>query len=135
MQVAASLRFSGLSAFTLIDEIETDSQSFSLRTSSEQSFTFLYIDHQPSNLDDAAHQGLWISDIPDNVTADLTPELATYTASSTIDRISYTGIEGSQRQAAHILDIPADFTVEFGDTTKWTASTPISTIQIGRAHV
>ena len=30
VQVAASLRFSGLSAFTLIDEIETDSQSFSL---------------------------------------------------------------------------------------------------------
>ena len=128
VRVAASLRFSGLSAFTLIDEIETDSQSFSLRTSSEKPFTFLYIDHQPSNLDNAAHQGLWISDIPDNVTADLTPELATYTASSTIDRISYTGIEGSQRQAAHILDIPADFNIEFGDTTKWTASSPISTI-------
>tara|TARA_B000000557_G_scaffold90078_1_gene72733 strand:+ start:967 stop:5334 length:4368 start_codon:yes stop_codon:yes gene_type:complete len=128
VQVAASLRFSGLSSFTLIDEIETDSQSFSLRTSSEKSFTFLYIDHQPSNLEDAAHQGLWISDIPDNVTADLTPEFATYYASSTIDRLSYTGIEGSQRQAAHILDVPAEFTVEFGDTTKWTASSPISTI-------
>ena len=82
VQVAPSLRFSGLSSFTLIDEIETDSQSFSLRTSSEKSFTFLYIDHQPSNLEDAAHQGLWISDIPDNVTADLTPELETYYAST-----------------------------------------------------
>ena len=128
VHVAASLRFSGLSSFTLIDSIETDSQSVSLQTSSENPFTFLYIDHQPSTLDGAAHQGTWISDIPDNVSAELTPEFATYSASSTIARISYTGIEGTQRQAAHILDVPAEFSVEFGDTTKWTASTPISTI-------
>ena len=128
VQVAASLRFSGLSSFTLIDNIESDSQSVSLQTSSENPFTFLYIDHQSSTLDGAAHQGTWISDIPNNVSAELTPELATYSASSTIARISYTGIEGTQRQAAHILDVPADFSVEFGDTTKWTASTPISTI-------
>jgi len=128
VQVAASLRFSGLSSFTLIDNIESDSQSVSLHTSSENPFTFLYIDHQPSTLDGAAHQGTWISDIPNNVSAELTPEFATYSASSTIARISYTGIEGTQRQAAHILDVPAEFSVEFGDTTKWTASTPISTI-------
>ena len=54
--------------------------------------------------------------------------MATYTGSSTIDRFSYTGNDGDQRQAAHILDVPADFVVEFGDITKWTASTPISTI-------
>ncbi|MEK9805471.1 MAG: hypothetical protein VW551_04165 [Euryarchaeota archaeon] len=128
VQVAASLRFSGLSSFTLIDNIESDSQSVSLQTSSENPFTFLYIDHQPSTLEGAAHQGTWISDIPDNVSAELTPEFATYSASSTIARISYTGIEGTQRQAAHILDVPAEFSVEFGDTTKWTASSPISTI-------
>ena len=128
VQVAASLRFSGLSSFTLIDNIESDSQSVSLQTSSENPFTFLYIDHQSSTLDGAAHQGTWISDIPNNVSAELTPEFATYSASSTIARISYTGIEGTQRQAAHILDVPAEFSVEFGDTTKWTASTPISTI-------
>ena len=128
VQVAASLRFSGLSSFTLIDNIESDSQSVSLQTSSENPFTFLYIDHQSSTLDGAAHQGTWISDIPNNVSAELTPEFATYSASSTIARISYTGVEGTQRQAAHILDVPAEFSVEFGDTTKWTASTPISTI-------
>ena len=128
VQVAASLRFSGLSSFTLIDNIESDSQSVSLQTSSENPFTFLYIDHQSSTLDGAAHQGTWISDIPDNVSAELTSEFATYSASSTIARISYTGVEGTQRQAAHILDVPAEFSVEFGDTTKWTASTPISTI-------
>ena len=128
VQVAASLRFSGLSSFTLIDNIESDSQSVSLQTSSENPFTFLYIDHQSSTLDGAAHQGTWISDIPNNVSAELTPEFATYSASSTIARISYTGIEGTHRQAAHILDVPAEFSVEFGDTTKWTASTPISTI-------
>ena len=128
VQVAASLRFSGLSSFTLIDNIESDSQSVSLQTSSENPFTFLYIDHQSSTLDGAAHQGTWISDIPNNVSAELTSEFATYSASSTIARISYTGVEGTQRQAAHILDVPAEFSVEFGDTTKWTASTPISTI-------
>ena len=79
VQVAASLRFSGLSSFTLIDSIETDSQSVSLQTSSENPFTFLYIDHQPSTLDGAAHQGTWISDIPDNVGAELTPESVSYT--------------------------------------------------------
>ena len=128
VQVAASLQFSGLSSFTLVDDIDEESQFFSLHTSSQSAFSFLYIDYEPSNLENAAHQGVWISDIPDNVTATLTPELATYSASSIIDRISYTGIEGSQRQAAHILDVPAEFVAEFGDITKWSSSTPISTI-------
>lgn len=126
--VAASLRFSGLSAFTLIDDLDSESQRVSLLTSASEEFSFLYIDHRPNNLSGAAHQGVWISDIPDNLSAELTPERATYTASSTIDRISYTGIDGSQRQAAHVLDLPAEFSIEFGDVTKWSASSPISTI-------
>ena len=128
VQVAASLRFSGLSAFTLVDDLESETQRVSLLTSAVEEFSFIYIDHAPNNLSGAAHQGLSISDIPDNLSAELTPELATYSASSTIDRISYTGIDGDQRQAAHVLDLPADFNIEFGAITKWSASSPISTI-------
>ncbi len=128
VQVAASLRFSGLSAFTLVDDLDSETQRVSLLTSANEEFSFLYIDHLPNNLSGAAHQGLWISDIPDNLSAEMTPELATYSASSTIDRISYTGIDGNQRQAAHVLDLPAEFNIEFGDITKWSASSPISTI-------
>jgi len=128
VEVAASLRFSGLSSFTLIDDRDAESQYVQLLTQANEEFSFLYIDHLSNDLNGAAHQGVSISDIPDNITADLTPERATYLASSPIDRISYTGIEGFQRQAAHILDVPASFSIEFGDTTKFNSSTPISTI-------
>lgn len=126
--VAASLRFSGLSQFTLIDDLESESQQVSLLTSSEKQFSFLYIDHKPNDLSGAAHQGVRISDIPDNLSAELTPQLATYQASSSIDSISYTGIDGDQRQATHVLDLPAEFEIEFGDVTTWSASSPISSI-------
>ena len=126
--VAASLRFSGLSQFTLIDDLESESQQISLLTSSEKQFSFLYIDHKPNDLSGAAHQGVRISDIPDNLSAELTPQLATYQASSSIDSISYTGIDGDQRQATHVLDLPAEFEIEFGDVTTWSASSPISSI-------
>ncbi len=128
VRVSASLRFSGLSAFTLVDDRETENQRVSLQTNSNEEFSFLYIDHQSNNLSGASHQGVSISDIPDNLTAELNPNTATYSASSPIDRISYTGTEGTQRQAAHILDLPASFSLQFGDITKWTSSTPISTI-------
>ena len=126
--VAASLRFSGLAAFTLVDDRDEDIQMISLRTESTTPFSFLYIDHQRESLDSAAHQGVWLSDIPDNLTAELTSEKATYSASSSIHRISYTGVDEDQRQAAHIIDFPAEIEIEFGDVTRFTASTPISTI-------
>tara|TARA_B100000902_G_scaffold53463_2_gene60243 strand:- start:3389 stop:7759 length:4371 start_codon:yes stop_codon:yes gene_type:complete len=128
VRVAASLHLSGLSSFSLIDDAEINTQEVSLITDADEEFNFIYIDHKSNNLSEAFHQGVSISDIPDNISAQLNSDGATYLASSSIDRISYTGIEGKQRQAAHILGLPASFEFEFGDVTKWSSSSPISTI-------
>ena len=70
-----------------------------------------------------------MSDIPDNLSTRITPEGMQYTASTGIDSIIYAGLDGTHRQAAHIIGVPDSFTTTFGTVTGWSSSTPISTIE------
>jgi len=127
--VAASIRFSGLIAFSLVDDDDIDEQTVTLRTASDESFEFTYIEHTPTLLEGASYQSLIMSDIPDNLSTHITPEGMQYTASTGIDSIVYVGLDGTQRQAAHIIGVPDSFTTTFGTVTGWSSSTPISTIE------
>ena len=127
--VAASIRFSGLIAFSLVDDNDLDEQTVTLRTSSDESFGFTYIEHPPTILEGASYQSLIMSDIPDNLSTHITPERMQYTASTGIDSIVYAGLDGTQRQAAHIIGVPDSFTTTFGTVTGWSSLTPISTIE------
>ena len=127
--VAASIRFSGLIAFSLVDDNDLDEQTVILRTASDESFGFTYIEHPPALLEGASYQSLIMSDIPDNLSTRITPEGMQYTASTGIDSIVYAGLDGTHRQAAHIIGVPDSFTTTFGTVTGWSSSTPISSIE------
>ena len=127
--VAASLRFSGLAAFSLIDDNQLDEQTAILRTASDESFTFTYIEHPSSSLDNLSFQALTLSDIPDNLSVYVTPDGIEYQASTNIESITYSGLDGEQRQAARIIGVPDSFTTTFGTVTQWSSETPISSIE------
>ena len=65
--VAASLRFSGIAAFSLIDDDILDEQTAILRTASDESFAFTYIEHPTGSIENLSFQSLTLSDIPDNL--------------------------------------------------------------------
>jgi len=127
--VAASLRFSGLAAFSLIDNNQLDEQTAILRTASDESLTFTYIEHPSSSLDNLSFQALTLSDIPDNLSVYVTPDGIEYQASTNIESITYSGLDGEQRQAARIIGVPDSFTTTFGTVTQWSSETPISSIE------
>ena len=62
--VAASIRFSGLVAFSLVDDDELDEQIMSMRTASDEPFRFTYIEHPSEMLEGASFEALTLSDIP-----------------------------------------------------------------------
>lgn len=128
--VAASISFSGLIAFSIVDDNDLDEQTMALRTASDEPFRFTYIEHPSGLLEGASYQSLTLSDIPDNLSTYITPEGMEYTASTSIDSIVYAGLDGTQRQAAHIFGVPDSFTTTFGTDTSWSSSTPISTIEV-----
>ncbi|MEE3315952.1 MAG: hypothetical protein VX184_03825 [Candidatus Thermoplasmatota archaeon] len=127
--VAASLRFSGLAAFSLIDDNELDEQTALIRTESDESFSFTYIEHPSGSIDNLSFQALTLSDIPDNLSVHVTTDGIEYQASSDIESISYSGLDGDQRQAARIIGVPDSFTTTFGTVTEWSSETPISSIE------
>ncbi len=127
--VAASLRFSGLSAFSLIDDNQLDEQTAVLRTASDESFSFTYVEHPQGSLEDLSFQALTLSDIPDNLSVFVTPDGIEYQASTGIESISYAGLDGNQRQAARIIGVPDSFSTTFGTVTQWSSETPISSIE------
>lgn len=127
--VAASLSFSGLIAFSLIDDDELDEQTAILRTVSDESFSFTYIDYHSGTLDDASFESLVLSDIPSNLSIHVTPSGMEYLASSAIGSVTYAGKDDTQRQAAVITGVPDSFSTSSGSMTGWSSSTPISSIE------
>ncbi len=127
--IAASIRFSGLVAFSLIDNDELDEQLMSLRTSSNEAFGFTYIEHPSEMLEGASFQALALSDIPDIISIQVSPSGMEYLASTGIESIVYTGMDGTQRQAATITGVPDSFSTTSGIITGWSSSTPISSIE------
>jgi hypothetical protein len=127
--VAASIRFSGLVAFSLVDDDELDEQLMSMRTSSDEAFRFTYIEHPSGMLEGASFEALTLSDIPDNLSLQISPSGMEYLASSGIESIAYAGMDGTQRQAATIIGVPDSFNTTSGIVTGWSSSTPISSIE------
>lgn len=128
--VASSVRFSGLSEFTFSDDNNTNIQSFGIKTNSPESFRFSFIEHNENTLEDISFQSLHLSDIPNNISIELKGESLDYVANEGIELISYVGLDGNQRQAANIHDMPSEFTFEFAEQTSFTAKTPISTVEV-----
>ena len=128
--VASSVRFSGLSEFTFSDNNVTNIQSLGIKTNSAESFRFSFIEHDRNSLENFSFQSLYLSDIPNNISIELNDESLSYTANEGIELISYVGLDGEQRQAANIHDMPAEFTFEFGEQTSFIAETPISTVEV-----
>ena len=127
--VAASIRFSGLVAFSLVDDDELDEQVMSMRTASDEPFGFTYIEHPSEMLEGASFEALTLSDIPDNLSIQVSRSGMEYLASSGIESIAYAGMDGTQRQAATITGVPDSFSTTSGTVTGWSASTPISSIE------
>ena len=127
--VAASLRFSGIAAFSLIDDNELDEQIAILRTASDESFSFTYIEHPTGSIENLSFQALTLSDIPDNLSVHVTPDGIQYQASTNISSISYAGLDDDQRQGARIKGVPKSFTTTFGTVTEWSSNFPIDSIE------
>ena len=128
--VASSIRFSGLSEFTFGDDNVTDVQSIGIKTNSDESFRFSFIEHDRNTLENFSFQSLYLSDIPNNISIELNEDSLSYDANEGIELISYVGLDGEQRQAANIHDMPSEFVFEFGEQTSFIAETPISTVEV-----
>jgi hypothetical protein len=127
--VAASILLSGLQAFSLVDSDNSDEQSLSLDTRSNESLALTFINHDSGRINGSSHQSILLSDLPDNISVSITPNGMEYTASTPIDTIVYTGMEGVQRQAAKISGFPSTFTTTSGNSFSWSSSSPITEIE------
>ena len=127
--VAASMTFDGLQAFSLLGSKNSEDLSLSLDSFSNEPLNFSFINHETGNLNGSYYQSIRFSDLPENITMQITPEGVEYSASSPIESIVYTGLEGSQRQAARFTGFPSSFTTTTGNTVSWSSDTEISTIE------
>jgi len=127
--VAASIRFSGFMAASLVDNNETNEQKVDLFTDSTKSLIMSFIEHNSGTLDNSSHHAVSFSDLPNEMSVIIDPYSVQYSASSGIDTISYTGNDGNQYQAANIIGLPASFSSTFGDIVSWSSDTPITTIE------
>ena len=127
--IAASISFSGLSAFTLDDDDDLEELTVHISTVSSEAFNFMYLEHDEGTISNSSHQALSISDIPDEIDILLTADGAEYLASSAIETITYTGIDLDQRQAVRISDFPDQFSSEFGDSSSWSSTSSIGSIE------
>jgi hypothetical protein len=128
--VAASIRLSGLQAFSLVDSNDSDEQYFSLDTQSNESLALTLINHDTGNMSGSSHQSVLFSDLPDNISISITPNGMQYTASTPIGSVVYTGMDGMQRQAARISGFPSVFTTTSGNAFSWSSPSPITEIEI-----
>jgi len=127
--IAASISFSGLSAFTLDDDDDLEELTVHISTVSSETFNFMYLEHDEGTISNSSHQALSISDIPDDIDIFLTADGAEYLASSSIESITYTGIDADQRQAVRISDFPDQFSSEFGSSSSWSSTSSIGSIE------
>ena len=127
--IAASISFSGLSAFTLDDDDDLEELTVHISTVSSEVFNFMYLEHDGGTISNSSHQALSISDIPDEIDILLTTDGAEFLASSAIETITYTGIDLDQRQAVRISDFPDQFSSVFGDSSSWSSTSSIGSIE------
>tara|TARA_B100001123_G_scaffold55879_1_gene59538 strand:- start:8676 stop:13052 length:4377 start_codon:yes stop_codon:yes gene_type:complete len=127
--VAASVNFSGLQAFSLVDDNSSETQVMTLQTVSNQDIRLSYISHQTSSLDNSDYQSAWLSDVPDNVTISVSPGGVDYSASSEIGSIVYTGYDGSHRQAVRVSGFPSSFSTTSGSVISWSSDSAIDLIE------
>ena len=127
--IAASIGFSGLSAFSLDDDDELEELTVYISTAATEKFNFMYLEHDEGTISNSSHQALSISDIPDEISLFLTTEDALYSASSPISSITYTGIDKEQRQAVRISDFPDQFSSSFGSSSSWSSTSSIGSIE------
>ena len=129
VSVAASIGFSGLSAFSIDDDDILEELTASVNTSSSEEFNFVYIDHEPGTVTNSSFQSLYISDIPDDISISTNAETAVYTASEEISNMIYTGKDMEQRQAVEITDFPNEFSAIFGEFSSWSTTSSIGSIE------
>ena len=127
--IAASINFSGLQAFSLVDSNSSDTQELTLKTVSNEGIRLAYVSHQTSSLGDSDYQSAWLSDIPNNITISVSPSGVDYSASSEIDSIIYSGFDGSHRQAVRISGFPSSFSTTSGSVLSWSSDSPIDLIE------
>ena len=127
--IAASINFSGLQAFSLVDSNSSDTQELTLKTVSNEGIRLAYVSHQTSSLEDSDYQSAWLSDIPNNITISVSPSGVDYSASSEIDSIIYSGFDGSHRQAVRISGFPSSFSTTSGSVLSWSSDSPIDLIE------
>ena len=127
--IAASINFSGLQAFSLVDSNTSDTQDFILQTVSNEDLRLAYVNHQTSSLEDPDYQSAWLSDVPNNITISVSPGGVDYSASSEIESIIYTGFDGSHRQAVRISGFPNSFSTTSGSVLSWSSDSPINLIE------
>ncbi|MEE2650130.1 MAG: hypothetical protein VX571_01295 [Candidatus Thermoplasmatota archaeon] len=128
--VAASIRLSNLQAFSFVDSDNSDEQSISLDTRSNESLSVTFINHDTGQINGSSHQSIMLSDLPDNISVRITPNGMEYSASTPIDSIVYTGMDGKQSQAARISGFPAAFTTTSGSAFSWSAPSEITEIEV-----
>jgi len=127
--VAASIRFSGLQSFSVSDFNETDTVSMALETDSDESLTLVFVNHETGNLTGSNHQSVRFSDLPNSISINASSDSVEYYASSTIESILYTGVGGSQKQAARISGFPSAFSSTSGSQVSWSTESEISMIE------
>ena len=127
--VAASINFSGLQAFSFSDSNDTQEQTMSLESFSSEPIAFTFVNHDTGNLSGSYHQSLWLSDLPNSISVIVNPDGQQYSASSPVESIVYTGLEGFQRQAARITDLPDSFSTTSGSVLSFNSSIPIGKIE------
>ena len=127
--IAASVNFSGLQAFSLVDSNSTDSQVLTLKTVSAESLRLAYVSHKSASLDGSEYQSAWLSDVPDDITITASPSGVDYSASSEIGSIVYTGYDGSLSQAVRVTGFPDSFSTTSGSVLSWSSNSTIDLIE------
>ena len=117
--IAASVNFSGLQAFSLVDSNSTEAQELTLKTVSDESLRLAYVSHKSSSLDGSEYQSAWLSDVPDDISIIASPSGGDYSASSEIGSIMYTGYDGSLSQAVRVTGFPDSFSTTSGSVLSW----------------
>ena len=127
--IAASLRFGGFMAASLIDNNDTNQQKIELFTDSTNPLVLSFIEYDSEFIENASRHSIMYSDFPNEISIILSENTLQYSASSGIDSVKYAGNNGDQYQAANFIGLPASFTSTFGDIISWNSDTPITTIE------
>ena len=127
--IGASINFSGIQAFSLVESNQSGSQELSLQTISDEDLRLAYVSHETSSLDGLDYQSAWLSDVPNNITISVSSGAVDYSSSSEIGSIIYSGFDGSHRQAVRISGFPSSFSTTSGSVSSWSSDSAIDLIE------